>query len=357
MTPAFRLAHSGLQKAPIFPDGATYQRQALPTTPSVLCNPNYPMVYEQNARWNHDRLPFPDGDAFLAFQDGRHALWCAVVYPEADEEALRNIADYTALLFYVDDMGTFGEDSHRDFLGDLQSDSAPKNPVVKALREVESRFQRRIKQGTYGRFRKAADECHPSVQEENSFRDEERILTFEDYLRVRRSTIGIFQYVILIEYCLDLDLEPLLEQDSQLDELSSQAVEHCLYVNDLGSFRKERYQNDDMNAVAVLMRSEGMSLQQAVDHITGRLHEVQRKFDSQSRDVLARYHGHELGGDVENYVAGLGYLISGNVWWTYQCARYNGPGFVWNGHREGLVTLSENATIVHPPNSSERQDA
>ncbi|THG94154.1 hypothetical protein EW026_g7260 [Hermanssonia centrifuga] len=97
-----------------------------------------------------------------------------------------------------------------------------------------------------------------------------------------------------------------------------------MLANDLFSYAKEKLSNSDgKNIMRILQEKDGLNLDytQAVDRVKIMLREKEQEYISAGTACLE---DHELGKDpdVRRWIASLPYVMTGNVIWSQQTARY-----------------------------------
>ncbi|GAA3989356.1 hypothetical protein GCM10022247_04880 [Allokutzneria multivorans] len=143
----------------------------------------------------------------------------------------------------------------------------------------------------------------------------------DSYLRFRRQDFGFDAMRVASEYGAGVDLTDL-ESSPLLDDLHTACYEHALFVNDLFSYRKEKQAGDGRNAVSVLVATEAMTPQDAINAVCERITAAENAFGTQAR-LLTR-DGPELRADVVEYVRWWRQVLGGNIAWSLTTPRYNG---------------------------------
>jgi hypothetical protein len=92
-----------------------------------------------------------------------------------------------------------------------------------------------------------------------------------------------------------------------------------------------------MNALGVLLRTEGLGLQEAVDALCGRLALIEDAFFDECAVLRAGYGGQP---GMAPYLDAWGLMLSGNMAWSLRCPRYHGAGGGWDW-QQGAPELME----------------
>ncbi|MDQ3988124.1 MAG: hypothetical protein M3291_02800 [Actinomycetota bacterium] len=88
-----------------------------------------------------------------------------------------------------------------------------------------------------------------------------------------------------------------------------------ILTNGLFSFRAECIKNDFVNAVSAFIYQDGLDLQGAIDKLCDVIDTREQEFLAKRDQLLAGATGQRP--DVQAYVAALGYMMSGNLHWSY----------------------------------------
>jgi hypothetical protein len=152
-------------------------------------------------------------------------------------------------------------------------------------------------------------------------------LTEESYLQYRQFSLDAIHCLFLIEYAKNITLTDKEYHHPVMQQLVMTACMHVLYVNDLFSGLKE-YRGDLStfnHIVGVLVRSGGMSVQQAIDEVCDRIELCEDTF-IKTRD--AWYAGDEIiSAASRSYIDGMQDWMSGLIFWSRRSKRYFGPYF------------------------------
>ncbi|HEX8865556.1 MAG TPA: terpene synthase family protein, partial [Lentzea sp.] len=125
------------------------------------------------------------------------------------------------------------------------------------------------------------------------------------------------------------------------ERLLAHALDHIALANDLYSFRAEAEADDVVNAVATLILSERLTVQEAFDRVGLEVLRNENSFREELHATVA-----ELGVDhpVSIYGGLLWHMMCGNVEWSYRTTRYNGERHQWDGRYPQVVQLLPGGT-------------
>ncbi|KAH8799529.1 isoprenoid synthase domain-containing protein [Flagelloscypha sp. PMI_526] len=143
-------------------------------------------------------------------------------------------------------------------------------------------------------------------------------VTLEEYLRVRRGDVAADAFFALCTMSVSSSTVSL--EDMQLEELNSRAAEMLILNNDIMSFKKEYMAGDMHNAVAILMLSENLDIQESVDKVA-QLHD-------KALDKFLRLYNDLCSGDnalyIEEYGKSVAMTLVGLDEWMFETTRYFG---------------------------------
>jgi hypothetical protein len=295
-------------------------------------NPDCYPVSRASEQWLLDgaRLAEPKATAFMGLHAGELAAAC---YPDADAFHLRVCSDFLNWLFNMDDwLDEFDVDSTLGMRECCMS--AFRDPINFQTEKhggemCKSYFSRFIQTGGPGcteRFIHTMDLFFIAATKEADDRATGRAIDLESYIAIRRDTSGCKPCFALIEYAALIDLPDKVMSHPVIMAMEEASNDLVTWSNDIFSYNKEQSRHDTNNMISVLMREEGLNLQDAVDYV-GRLCKgtIQRFEDN--RNILPSW-GEELDRQVAIYIDGLQNWIVGSLHWSFDSTRYFGK----NGH-------------------------
>lgn len=325
-------------------------------------HPRYYEILRRHEEWVHTFL-FP-GNAAAAdaiLRENLSAMFVCMSYSWQDAEKVLDVCDLTDWLFLHDhDVANLRttpdrSDASRQASVDgylarlgrmLEGGPAPDEPwAMGSIHDLIERFS--AKATTAGRQRLVDAFLHYStitIGSEASALLEEKIVDLASYMQMRAaggSSATIFYHVVT-EYVLGVDIDPAVLDTELVSAFWQSIMDYWYLPNDLLSFRAECARGDHNNAVCLLRRTEGLSLQQAVDTVADMIDKCQD-------DALRQYEAIRSSSLAE--VPGLLPLLktfqnigAANHRWSFMAPRYHGQGFVWNGVLTGDVRLTPEHT-------------
>ncbi|MFS8103308.1 terpene synthase family protein [Lentzea alba] len=299
-------------------------------------------------------LPPEDLTTLLA---ERASLWTVLVLPTAPYEFLVAAARYTEYLSILDnalvDKERLGSDAVYAatlkaaidvvFDGGAPGASADEEMAIwfKPLIECLSTLRGYLTDEVWGSLHREVYRFFAGCVEEVRYRNSADVYDFDTYLRMRRDSVGMGMYFALGEALAPPFPGGERSGAEHKERLLAHALDHIALANDLYSFRTEAEADDVVNAVATLILSERLTVQEAFDRVGIEVLRNENAFRKELRDTIA-----ELGAGhpVSVYGGLLWHMMCGNVEWSYRTTRYNGERHEWDGRYPQVVQLLPGST-------------
>ncbi|KAH7317036.1 isoprenoid synthase domain-containing protein [Stachybotrys elegans] len=192
--------------------------------------------------------------------------------------------------------------------------SAEENP----LRHV---FQTTWYQIRKIRYKKRVRQYALAVLGQVGVKHDSRTIGVEEYMDLRRGSIGTYPSFSLVEYAHNIQIpQDILNHESikTCEEVSSDLV---ILVNDLLSYRKDIEQGVDHNILTVL-KYQGYTLQEAVDIVDQMIRGCYKKWYGALAELPIW--GEKIDRQVLKYIEGCRNIALGNLHWSYASGRYLG---------------------------------
>ncbi|MDN3353232.1 terpene synthase family protein [Actinomadura sp. DC4] len=288
----------------------------------------------------------------------RASLWTILVLPTAPYEFLVTAARYTEYLSILDnalvDKDRLGSDPAYAaemkaaidalFEGGTVGASASEDLAIwfEPLRECLSTLRTYLSDEVWRSFHDEVLRFFVGCVEEVYYRNSDAVYDFDTYLRMRRNSVGMGMYFALGEALVPPFAAEAVDGSAYRERLVGHALDHIALANDLFSFRAEADADDTVNAVATLILSEDLSVQEAFDRVGLEVQRNEIAFRRALRETVSA-----LGGDhaVSVYGGLLWHMMCGNVDWSYRTTRYNGERHQWDGRYPQVVQLQEGGTL------------
>ncbi|MFJ1455289.1 hypothetical protein [Nocardia sp. N2S4-5] len=274
------------------------------------------------------------------FLEDHYIPWDAMVFPTAPVDRVLELSCVTSLFFAIDDLALV----EQALFERVERAWQEQHPYGRAFADIFGRLRSRMRPHVWERFVARQEDWFQYTAEENSYRSRNEFPDLENYRRIREQSIGMYSYIVLLEYLHDLDLGSIGD-DPDLAQAARLTCDHITLTNDLLSMRKEILAGDEFNSVLCVMRDRGISLQSAVYTVCDLAAEDDRQLTQLSDDLRLRYRGHPAEHDLGTVLDGLGLLRAGNLGWSWITPRYHGPGYRWTGMTSGYATFGPNRTL------------
>ncbi|KAJ5984122.1 hypothetical protein N7481_006221 [Penicillium waksmanii] len=290
-------------------------------------HPNANEIAELSDIWAREALPplFMSTEALNAFLKTRASQWILISYPSANQERL--------LVYH----------KLSQYLGVLH-DRVPTKipPLALPFIELWDQMAPGMADGVRARFVDDVEHMLAGFEKEVSLRTRGD-LNDEEYLCLRRQTIGLRQCITFVEYGLGIDLSEVFAAHPSLTTVRDLSIEQMIFYHEILSFRKEYYSGDIMNIIAIWAGKDLSQLQSAVDRAHALAVKAERGFVDLRDEISAAEWGQR--DDVQSFLNEVGHIMAGGLHFEYTSPRYNGVGHIWNGSTSGTLILTPDRTI------------
>ncbi|KAJ7488980.1 isoprenoid synthase domain-containing protein [Mycena latifolia] len=154
---------------------------------------------------------------------------------------------------------------------------------------------------------------------QTAHRIESNTPTVEEFIQIRRHSSGLKLVFAFIEYAIDLDIPDGVHNDAAIISIVEAAVDIVAWNNDICSFNNEQSHGDTQNLVYCAFVEKNCTLQDAIDYVAGMVRIRIGEFLF-LRETVPSFGLPDP--DVEKYLKGLEYWISGSMHWYYRSKRY-----------------------------------
>ncbi|TDL19929.1 terpenoid synthase [Rickenella mellea] len=273
-----------------------------------------------------------DGANLSKFLDlGKFDLFAALSFPNASQSHLETCLIFFLWAFSTDDLSDEGElqskpedvqasvDVSMEILHDPQA-PVPDQPYAAMLHSILSRMRTTATPGTVARFSRAFEHWSQSQILQSRNRSIKRMPSVEEFIVMRRATIGGAMVEAMVEYSLDLQLPDYVFIDPIVVAMSEATTDIMTWPNDLCSFNKEQADGDFQNLVFVLMVERDLDLQGAVDTLTQMLSDRVDEYVELKKQLPS--FGTEVDAELGKHHKNLEHFVQGTVLWYYLSPRY-----------------------------------
>ncbi|KAI1206482.1 Presilphiperfolan-8-beta-ol synthase [Annulohypoxylon truncatum] len=292
----------------------------------------------------------PHADAWLARTFGQSGKWAtknsktdyaylaSMWAPTCDEEALRTIVDWMHWASYFDDQfdeGHLSKDllAAREEIGIaieiMEGTQKQYVPEESPIRYIFQTAWERIRKRSSGELQQHSKEMHKRffdglIEQVRATESQKTLaLSIEEYLHLRRGTIGIYPGISLIEYAQGIELPLNILKHPSLQECMCVSADLALLANDILSYKKDIAMGVDQNIIILLM-NQGLSAQQALNRISDMINECYKRYYVALANMPIW--GEKTDRSVLRFVEACRDAALGNLHWSFKTGRYLGNG-------------------------------
>ncbi|RPD54775.1 terpenoid synthase [Lentinus tigrinus ALCF2SS1-7] len=293
-------------------------------------NPHQDAAARETYAW-FDRCNVYQGKMKKTFLSHRFDLYAALSFPEADLKHLETCIAFFLWTFSFDDLSDEGALQNKPqavqtgvdiSMEVLRNPDAPvpNFPYAVMLSDIWKTMRTTASTGACNRFFRAVESWMAAQVEQATFRKLDEIPSVNDFIILRRRTIGARIVEAMVEYSLDLQIPEYVWDDPILQEMSKAWIDIMTWPNDLCSFNKEQADDDFQNLVFCIMIEHDCDLQTAIDTLTDML--AQRVTDYVNLRAQLRSFGPDVDREVARYTKAMEQYTQGTLVWYYHSPRY-----------------------------------
>ncbi|KAH7886304.1 terpenoid synthase [Phlebopus sp. FC_14] len=270
-------------------------------------------------------LAYPDASRGIVL---RHDVACR--HPNPHTEQLRIACELIVVYFIVDEY-TDVEDSTvtaevvEIIIDALKCPSKPRPTGEVVLGEIVRQFwSRAIKSASLTSQRHFIDDYVAylrGVVVEATDRDKGTRRNIQEYLEVRRLTVGVQSAFVIFE--LDMDLPDEAYYHPTVVELINCITELVIIDNDMASYNREQATGDkNHNLISAIMHETGLDSSGAMSRAASYHAEIETKFIDGLSKVPSW--GPLIDSQLKRYLHGMANWARANYCWSYESQRYFG---------------------------------
>ncbi|RDX42205.1 terpenoid synthase [Lentinus brumalis] len=305
----FRLKDLTAVSAPVFEFKLNpYQEQAARTT----------------SAW-FDRCNVYHGKKKTRFLSHRFDSYAGMSFPDADLKHLETCTSFFLWAFSFDDLSDEGALQSKPDAVQVGVDISmevlrnPDRPVANfpyaiMLRDIWKNFRSTASPGACNRFHRAVESWMNSQVEQARNRKLDEIPAVDEFIVLRRRSIGGPIVEAMVEYSLDLQIPEYVWDDPILQEMSKAVIDIMTWPN------KEQADGDFQNLVFCIMVERDCDLQTAVDLLTDML--AQRVADYVCYKSQLPSFGPAVDAELARYNKAIEQYTQGTIVWYYHSPRY-----------------------------------
>ncbi|CDM27661.1 Presilphiperfolan-8-beta-ol synthase [Penicillium roqueforti FM164] len=279
-----------------------------------VVNPNYHKVKPEADAWIAEII---QADEKWASRNTRVdlAYLASIWAPTCDQEALRMMIDWNHWVFLFDDQFDEGhlsrdpeaaqEEINRTL--EIMEDTQPPvrwddNPIRFVFQTTWDRLKQ-IRADQQQRWKYMHRHFFDGLLKQVKVMHSHQALgrDVQEYMDMRRGTIGAYPAIALTEYAIGINLPPEVMSNSSLEEF-----------NDILSYKKDLALGVDHNLI-FLLRAQGLSMQEAVDRIGEMLNNCYRRWYSALQKM--EIWGEHIDKQVLAFIDACRNVALGNLHW------------------------------------------
>ncbi|KAL0958948.1 hypothetical protein HGRIS_014262 [Hohenbuehelia grisea] len=149
--------------------------------------------------------------------------------------------------------------------------------------------------------------------------------TVEDYIRVRRTTIGIEPVLILGQWARNIDLPEEILRSEHVGVMVEATIDMVFLANDIYSYKKERQAQAAQHNIITIALREGIAAgyQGCVDYANQLIQAAALQFEQGLLQLEASAMWAEHGDNLQKYAENMMDWVVGNIEWSLQSERYS----------------------------------
>ncbi|WP_431044114.1 terpene synthase family protein [Streptomyces sp. P1-3] len=208
-------------------------------------------------------------------------------YDMADEESFRPLARWMALSFVIDDFVDEGINSEDGAacakavqgLVALFSGGKPRTDIQHAAASLAADIMRGRSPAWRASFRRNVCMWLWASYASNIDQLASRRPSLDEYMRVRRTSLGQEQFIDLLEIAVGVDLPESVRHLPCIREIRLAVVEHMAFGDDVVSLPKEIDAGVEYNAVRVVEYDRGVGRHAALEQVIGISNAAVRRYE------------------------------------------------------------------------------
>ncbi|KAI0206676.1 Presilphiperfolan-8-beta-ol synthase [Astrocystis sublimbata] len=301
-----------------------------------IVNPNYFKVKADGDRWITKIMHM---DEKMSARNTRVDLCflASIWAPDADEDALRMMLDWNHWVFLFDDQFDEGHLKDDPIAAQEEVDrtlaimedgaelyTAESNPIRYVFQTC---WQRLVKRGSL-ELQQRYKEQHSRffdqlvVQVQRFANGEALKSDVDEYLDMRRGTIGAYPAITVSEYGQSINIPEHVFQHPSMQECMRVSADLVLLVNDVLSYRKDLELGVDYNLISILSE-QNKTIQEAIDTIGALIDHCYKRWYIALAEMPS--YGEHIDNQVLRFVEVCRYVALGNLHWSFKTGRYLGP--------------------------------
>ncbi|MEU9621677.1 MULTISPECIES: terpene synthase family protein [unclassified Streptomyces] len=278
----------------------------------------------------------------------RPELWISLIFPTASQQHLDLFCQWLFWAFLVDDEfddGPAGRDPRVceaaiDRLVTVLDGGPPRGAMERALAGLRTWTYRDRSARWIRQFRRDTVAWLWTYYAEAVERAAGQVPTRAEFVRHRRDSVAMQPFLDLHEITAGIDLPESARSLPAYIALRNAVTDHSGLCNDICSFEKEALLGYEHNAVRLIQRERGLTLQEAVDEAGSQLAEIVERVQRAEKELIeeieaAGIHDRTRAA-LERCVQDYRGLVRGDFDYHARAERYTRPDLVEVDQRDSL---------------------
>ncbi|MFF2325495.1 MULTISPECIES: terpene synthase family protein [unclassified Streptomyces] len=278
----------------------------------------------------------------------RPELWISLIFPTAPQHHLDLFCQWLFWAFLVDDEfddGPAGRDPRMceaaiDRLVAVLDGEQPRGAMEHALTALRDRTYHDRSPRWIRQFRRDTVSWLWTYYAEAVERAAGQVPTRNEFVKHRRDSVAMQPFLDLHEIIAGIDLPESSRSLPAYIALRNAVTDHSGLCNDICSFEKEAKLGYEHNAVLLIQRDLGLTLQEAVDEAGAQLAEIAERVRRAEKELIdqieaAGIHGHTRAA-LERCVQDYRGLVRADFDYHARAERYTRPDLVEIDERDSL---------------------
>ncbi|MCX4674127.1 terpene synthase family protein [Streptomyces sp. NBC_01433] len=315
---------------------------------STGCNPGIAETRRAAWEWAESHGLFLSPPARKKMIRTRPELWISLIFPRASQRHLDLFCQWLFWAFLVDDEfddGPAGRDPRMceeaiARLVDVFDGAVPVGRMEHALDGLRERTCRDRSPRWVRQFRRDTVAWLWTYYAEAVERAAGQVPSRADFVKHRRDSVAMQPFLCLHEITAGIDLPDSARSLPAYIALRNAVTDHSGLCNDICSFEKEAALGYEHNAVRLIQRDRGTSLQEAVDEAGIQLARIVERVQRAEKELAEEIDAADIGGGtraaLERCVQDYRGLVRGDFDYHARAERYTRPDLVELDERDSL---------------------
>ena len=315
---------------------------------SAGCNPGMEETKKSAWEWAESNELLLSPVARQKMLRTRPELWISLIFPEASQRHLDLFCQWLFWAFLVDDEfddGPAGRDPGmcEEAIARLVAvldGAVPRNPMERALDGLRERTCRGRSPVWVRQFRRDTVAWLWTYYAEAVERAAGQVPSRADFAKHRRDSVAMQPFLDLHEITAGIDLPESARSLPAYIALRNAVTDHSGLCNDICSFEKEAMLGYEHNAVRLIQRDRGSTLQEAVDEAGIQLARIAERVQRAEKELAEEIDAAAIDGEtraaLERCARDYRCLVRGDFDYHARAERYTRPDLVEIDQRKSL---------------------